>query len=252
MDQNLILTIIVLLSAAFVPSIIYIVWIRNTEEFGRIRWGHIIMMFIWGAVFAVIIAVVLSVLFLGVLSMESLQREYEFLIYLEDPTWRTLIIVVVIAPIVEEFTKVLGLFSIKGAIVELEDGLVLGAASGLGFAATENLLYESSALFQYGVYAFIMVVLLRSVAATLLHGSASAVAGYGVSKGVLTGRFTAVPYYLVAVLMHAVYNYLASVGMFYDGNIPLYALIAAILFSLISFKLVRSKIKKLDKRITHG
>ncbi len=248
MVQNTIILIVVLLSAAFIPSLIYMVWIRNTERYGKVSWGDMAKMFLWGAVVAVIMAVILSIIFINVLSTDYLQREYE---PLQDPTVMTLVIVCVVAPIVEEFTKVLGLFTVKDSIFELEDGLVLGAGSGLGFAATENLLYESNALFQHGVQAFIVVVILRSIASTLLHGSASAVAGYGVSRTLLTGRYSVIPYYFVAVLMHGGFNYLASVGLIYGGNIPVIALVAALFFSVIAFKIVRRKITDLDEDFTY-
>jgi RsiW-degrading membrane proteinase PrsW (M82 family) len=51
---------IVLFAAAFLPSVFYIIWIRNTERYEREPWGVIAKTFIWGAVFGVIIAVVFS------------------------------------------------------------------------------------------------------------------------------------------------------------------------------------------------
>ena len=50
---------------------------------------------------------------------------------------------VIIAPFVEEFLKALGMMraGVKEEVDEVEDGLVYGAACGLGFAATENLMY---------------------------------------------------------------------------------------------------------------
>ncbi len=252
MDQQTLITIIVLLAAAFIPSLVYLIWVRNTEKMNRISWGVVSVVFIWGTVFAIIIAVILSLLFINALSADSLQREYEFLQTLENPNIMTLVIVCVIAPIVEEFTKVLGIFTVKGSIIEMEDGLVLGAASGLGFAATENLLYESSAFFQQGLQAFVAIVIVRSLASTLLHGSASAVAGYGISKSMIGRTHVAIPYYLLAVVMHGAFNYLASISLFYGGNIPLLALLAALIFSLTAFKLVRSKIVDLDEDNNFG
>lgn len=247
MDHDTLILITVLLCAAFIPSLVYMVWIRNTEKYGRVSWTNMAKMFLWGSIIAVVMAIFLSIIFVHVLSTDRLLREYE---PLQDPTVMTLVIVCVVAPLVEEFTKVLGLYTVKHSIIELEDGLVLGAATGLGFAATENLLYEGNALFQHGIQAFIVVVLLRSIASTLLHGSASAVAGYGVSKTILTGRYSVVPYYFIAVLMHGGFNYLASTGLIYDGNIPIIALAMAMVFSVVAFKLVRLKITDLDKRYT--
>ena len=54
-----------------------------------------------------------------------------------------LLLSVIIAPIIEELSKALGLRLIKNQIFELEDGLIYGAVAGFGFAATENLIYGS-------------------------------------------------------------------------------------------------------------
>lgn len=248
MNQHLILTLAILIGAAFVPSILYLVWVRNSERHGKVSWKSLSKVFLWGAIISVIMAVILSLLFIQVLSAETLQREYAPLQELQNPTIMTLITVCVIAPIVEEFTKAIGIFSARKSIVEIEDGLVLGAASGLGFAAMENLFYEGTTYFQQGMEAFIVIVLVRSIASTLLHGSASAVAGYGISKGRLTKANSAIPYYLIAVIMHGLFNYLASFQLLYGGNLPLLALIASVVFSLIAFKWVRGKIEKLDKK----
>ncbi len=246
-NQEILVTIAVLIGAAFIPSLVYLRWIRNAEVYNKQRWGTLFKLFIWGAIFAVIMAVILSLIFLGAIQSSGLVREYQFL---EDRTVQNLMILCVIAPVVEEFTKVLGLFSAKDSIRSLEEGFVLGAAAGLGFAATENLLYESTALFQEGFQAFVVVVILRSVASTLLHGSASAVAGYGISKGYLTNKHSFLPYYLIAVVMHGSFNYLASAGMIYGGRIPILALVLAVFFSIISITIIRGKITKLDKETT--
>lgn len=245
MNQETILTAIILLGAAFIPSLIYLWWVRNAERVGRQRWSNLFKTFSWGAIFAVIIAVILSLTFSGFVFSTELQREYQFL---GDKTIQSLILVVVIAPIVEEFAKVLGVYTVKDRIYEIEDGLVFGAACGLGFAATENLLYESSTFFSEGFgSAFITIVITRSIASALLHGSASAMAGYGISKGMFKGKHTFLPYYLIAVFMHGSFNFLASIGQIYEGRIPLLALIVAVFFSITAIRFVRGKIIALDR-----
>lgn len=246
MNQEIILSALILISAAFIPSIIYLWWIRNAEIRGRLRWGHLFKTFIWGAVFSVIIAVILSLTASGFLFSGNMQREYQFL---ADKTIQSFILVCVIAPVVEELAKVMGVFSVKSKILEIEDGLVFGAACGLGFAATENLLYESNTFFSEGFSsAFITIVIVRSIASALLHGSASAMAGYGISKGMFLGKHSFIPYYLLAVVMHGSFNFLASIGQIYEGRIPLLALIIAVVFSIASIRFVRGKIIKLDRR----
>ncbi|MBS3781444.1 MAG: PrsW family intramembrane metalloprotease [Candidatus Thermoplasmatota archaeon] len=208
-------------------------------------WSDLARTFLWGAGLSVLFAVVLSLIFVGVISTPQLQREYEFL---TDETVQTLVIVVIIAPFVEEFTKVLGVFSVKSSLTDIEAGLIFGAACGLGFAASENLLYESSVYFAEGFgSAFIGIVVLRSIASTLLHGSASAMAGYGVTRTKFGGWHLFLPYYLLAVIMHGAFNFLASLELLVAGDISIFAVLLAVLFSLLSITYVRKKIKKLDK-----
>jgi len=246
MNQELLITLAILITAAFLPSIIYLVWIRNAERYGKKSWLKLAKTFTWGAGLSVIFALILSYIFVGVISTPQLQREYEFL---ADDTIRPLIIVCVIAPFVEEFTKVLGVFSVKDSLIDLESGLVFGAACGLGFAATENLLYESSTYLAEGFgAAFITIVILRSIASTLLHGSASAMAGYGITRGKFEGKYFFLPYYLLAVAMHGIFNFLASLELLVAGDISLFAVLLAIVFSVFSMKYVYKKIRRLDKR----
>lgn len=239
------MTLLILIGAAFIPSLIYLVWIRNTEKFGRKSWIKVFTTFSWGAVFAVIMAVILSLIFIGWISLPALQREYSFL---KDKTIQTLIIVCVIAPFVEELAKVLGVFTVRGSLSDKESGLVFGAACGLGFAATENLLYEGSTYMAEGFgSAFISIVIVRSIASTLLHGSASAMAGYGITKGKFEGSHSFIPYYLLAVFMHGSFNFLASTQLLFTTQISLLAFILAVIFALFSIRFVRKKIVKLDR-----
>ncbi len=246
MNQETIFTALILVGAAFIPSLIYLWWVRNAEKIGRQRWSNLFKTFSWGAIFAVVIAVVLSLAFSGFIFSTELQREYQFL---ADRTIQSLILVCVIAPIVEEFAKVLGVFSVKSKIYEIEDGLVFGAACGLGFAATENLLYETNTFITEGFgTAFITIVIVRSISSALLHGSASAMAGYGISKGMFKGKNSFIPYYLLAVFMHGSFNFLASINQMFEGRLPLLALIVAFVFAITAIRFVRGKIIALDRR----
>ncbi len=79
----------------------------------------------------------------------------------------------------------------------------------LGFAAMENIFYNSSALLN-GFDVFLMTALTRAVASTLLHASASAVLGYGIARAYINGargrRTSYLPYYLAAVVLHGLFN----------------------------------------------
>ncbi|MFP4000393.1 MAG: PrsW family intramembrane metalloprotease [Thermoplasmata archaeon] len=247
MNQELLLTVTVLILSAFIPSLIYLVWMRNAEKHGKKKWSHLLKTFSWGAGLSVLFALLLSYIFVGVISAPQLQREYEFL---ADETIFSLLVVAVIAPFVEELTKVLGVFSVKNSLTDVESGLVFGGACGLGFAATENLLYEGSTYSAEGFgAAFVTIVVLRSISSTLLHGSASAMAGYGITRGRFEGKHLFIPYYLVAVAMHGAFNFLASLELIVAGDISLFAPLLAVGFAVISMRYVHKKIKRLDRKV---
>ncbi len=193
-----------------------------------------------------ITAVILELLLMALLSM-NMDRVYEILG--EDQTIESLILAVVIAPVVEEFTKGMSVLRYRRLITEIEDGIIFGAAAGLGFAATENLLYESSVFFTDGISAAIQVAVLRSLSSALLHAAASSFFGLGVARGVKQGRGL-FPYYLGAVVMHGLFNYFASFGTMYEDEYGtqsyLIGLAAAFIIAIVGIAVVRAKIRELD------
>lgn len=242
----------VLILVAFVPSILYMVWIRNAEKHSREPWGMLLKVFAYGAILSVIFAVVLEIL-LASLFDQNIERVYEFLG--ENPTIPMLVVVCVIAPFVEELTKAMGVFRVKKRrmIVEIENGIVYGAAAGLGFAATENLLYESAAYLSDGVEAFVATAVLRSLSSALLHATASAMVGLGIARSALQGK-SWFPYYLGAVTLHGGFNFAASFGVVYYDSLGdsayLIGLMAAFTIVIIGVGVMRGKIRQLDRR--HG
>jgi len=144
-----------LVGFAFLPPIIYTIWIRNTERIARERWWPIFICFLWGATIAVIASLILEGLLLIPVSLTF-----------ADASIIGLVIAILIAPIVEEFTKplALGLKTVKRELDELEDGLIYGAAAGLGFSATENLFYGAGFLTE-GIAFFIVMMAIRSFGA---------------------------------------------------------------------------------------
>jgi RsiW-degrading membrane proteinase PrsW (M82 family) len=243
------IVIIILFLIAFVPPIFYVVWIRNTEHYERNPWSKIAKMFLWGAVVAVIISIIFYFVIFGVYGVfgEKFEREYEYLTKFEV---RLVILICVIAPLIEEFTKGVGVYSVKNAITEVEDGLIYGAAAGLGFAATENLLYESTALLEKGLFAFIGVVIIRTIACSILHGSTSAIFGYGVSNKLVRGRNLVIPCYLLAVFVHGLFNFFVAFGLLFEnelGNLAyIFGLLFAIMLAMFSIRFIRTKIRELD------
>ena len=225
--------IIVLLLAAFTPPIIYAIWIRNTEKYNREKWRSIALSFLWGSTIAVIAAIILEV-FLNYSIAPSI-----------NPSMSHLIAIVVIAPFAEELTKPLALRlkTIKKELVEPEDGLIYGAVAGLGFSATENLFYGYDFLSE-GMMIFFILIFIRSIGGCFLHASATAWTGYGYGKTIMnkTSFVRVLPYFILAIFVHAFYN-----GMLvFDIFGAFLGLVGALLLSIITITIVRKKIISLD------
>ena len=102
--------------------------------------------------------------------------------------------VIVVAPFVEEFAKVLPLFYRHG---ETEKSIVtLGILIGLGFGITEFALY----VFVYDVPWFVRIP------GIIFHASSAGVTAYGIAKK------KPLPYYLTSVFLHAANNFFAVVA----------------------------------------
>ncbi|HLE54416.1 MAG TPA: PrsW family intramembrane metalloprotease [Thermoplasmata archaeon] len=237
--------LLVLVASAFTLPLVFVWWIRNTRRIGRPPMPVVLKAFAWGAVFSVLMALVLEVL-LGA-AAQSAGPLYVFLSkHFTDP--ETIFLVVVLAPFVEEAAKAVSARVGKPVARARVDGLVFGAAAGLGFSATENLLNGLKVLTEAGgsASAFLAVIVIRSFSASLLHASATAVTGYGLATGWLTRRpYAFLPYYLVAVTMHATYNFLASFGETFTQYGDLGTLVgfgAAVLFAVVAVTLVRYKL----------
>ena len=221
-------------SFAFLPPIIYAIWIRNTEKYNREKWKPIIVCFLWGATIAIVASIILE-LILGI----------SLAISFDDGNILGLVTAIIIAPFAEELTKPLALRTktVKKELDELEDGLIYGAVAGLGFSATENLLYGWCFLSE-GLFVFLVLIIIRSFGGCLLHASATALTGYGYGKTIIRGKsiLQVLPFFILAIFVHAFYNFLVSLDIV--GLVI--SLFAALIFVAISIRLVRNKIKSLD------
>jgi RsiW-degrading membrane proteinase PrsW (M82 family) len=220
---------------SFLPPIIYTVWIRNSEIYNKESWRPILLCFLWGASIAVIAAIILELLL-----------QIPLAISITDNNMFALITVIVIAPIAEEFTKPLALHlkTVKKEIDELEDGLIYGAIAGLGFSATENLLYGYSFL-PKGLLVFFILMIMRSIGGCLLHASATAWTGFGYGKFLMnhTSIFHILPYFALAMVVHGMFNFLVTleeIGI-------LFGVITAFILVILTITRVRIKIQILDR-----
>ncbi|HHH79378.1 MAG: PrsW family intramembrane metalloprotease [Thermoplasmata archaeon] len=225
----------ILLLFAFIPPLIYLAWIRNTEKYEREPWIPLLFTFLWGATIAVIAAFILETL-LAIQLMD----------FIKNGNILTILIGVVVAPIVEEFTKPLALTMniVKKNINEIEDGLVYGAVAGLGFSAMENLLYGIK-FYNQGIWVLLALFYTRTVGCCLLHASATALTGYGYSKKLIQGGSITkvIHFFIIAIAAHSLYNIFAFSSAI-TGQIT--GVVAAIIFAILSITWVRKKIKKIE------
>jgi len=230
-----IIEFVLLFIMAFFPPFIYTLWIRNIEKYNKEKWKPILLCFIWGATIAIIAALIIEVIL-----------QLSLIPSIENPTSLGFITVVLIAPFAEELTKpfALRLKIVKKELEELEDGLIYGAVAGLGFSATENLLYGWGFLSE-GLLFFFIFISIRSFGGCLLHASATAWTGYGYGKTIIsnTKLIKVLPYFILAILVHAFYNAILSL----DFLGAVIGLSAALLFTAVTITIVKNKIIKLDR-----
>lgn len=214
----------------FLGPIAFVVWVRNQERYWPEPWSSVARAFLWGATGAVVLAIALSLLLTSEEVLQPIGVSTAF------------VGAVIVAPIVEEATKGLGLRWVDDAHVETEDGLVYGAAAGLGFSATENLVYGANAYLEGGLDPLLWTVGLRTLTSSLLHASASALLGYALWRrraGVAVGAGV-FAFYLGAVLLHSAFNLAASAQLWVT-------FLASLVIAVGGFSWVRGRVRELDR-----
>jgi len=169
--MNLVLAVASLF-AAVVPMFFYLVIIWWLDRNEREPFGMLLLYFIWGATGAIFLGIIGSLFFqipLNVFLQSFSGNNSEELFNLAGT--------VITAPIVEEFTK--GLFLLimvnsrrfDGAV----DGVVFGAAIGLGFGMTENFMYFTS--FGTTPESWLWLVIIRTLFSAVMHMMSQATFG---------------------------------------------------------------------------
>lgn len=233
----------ILIGSAFLPPIIYMVYLRNVERYQREPWGPLLRVFFYGAILSVIVALLLEQLF-----QTQFVREYD----IEQPRLDHLfLLAVVAAPIIEEFAKALGLRGVRRHMDEIEDGIIYGATAGLGFSATENLVYSFAAYDEGQGYGFAVVAAVRSVTACFLHATATGIVGFGMSRAWKEHRssFEILPYYALAVLLHALFN---AVAIFQIEELPILSILLIFVISFGAIRWTVQRIRRFDLKTGPG
>jgi RsiW-degrading membrane proteinase PrsW (M82 family) len=246
------LILLALLLFSLFPALGFLIWVRKTERYHTESWGGVSRAFLYGALVGTFVAAILEAI-LFALYAQVLQPDLGGTLP-RGAVPEFLILALLIAPFVEEGIKGLGVVGMRGRIQYVADGMVLGAAVGLGFGYMENLLYGLSAL-AAGLAVAVTTIAIRSLSSMLIHASATSITGYGVGvnlerKGqghALAGS------YLAAVGIHGSYNALVSlplilplVGLVLPGYgfeaLSLASLFLAVVYGLAAFGYINKRI----------
>lgn len=244
--------IILVIFSALLPSIFYVLWVRNAEICRREPLALVFLVLFFGATGAFGAAFIIesSLVFL-IFENETLLNKFLWSLFQPSPGISLFIIAVLLAPVVEESVKAGGVFLSYKRIIEFEDGLVYGAAIGLGFAATENIVYFSDAL-QTGFNVFLVTAIMRTLTSTILHASSTAVSGYGICKWKLfrqIGQHSGwLKYLVVGIILHGSFNFFAIMGLLFSSGMEAYfiGLLLCFILATVAFRIMRLKIRELD------
>ena len=225
------------LLAAVIPMLFYLFFLWKFDRYEPEPIGIVIKHFLWGAIGAVIIGIVVSSFFV---------TDSNFL-FVNDKV-KSLFAVVIIAPIVEELSKGIFLFhsSRKDYFDDMTDGIVYGGAIGLGFGMTENFMYFL--MYDSNFVNWLSIVLIRSIFSATMHAIATATFGAMIAKAKFSIKKSHKIIYpviglLLAIVFHATWNYFVSGEFTY-----IFAILFMILL-MISFLFVYKYSLKLEKEI---
>ncbi len=193
--------------AAVLPiaAFLWLVW--WLDRYDREPIGLFGLAFAWGAIGGVLLTLAGSDAFAAPVART---------LGLTDPH---LVHMVVLAPILEEPAKALVLLLLVRAAQfdNTTDGFVYGAATGLGFGMTENLMYFRAAADGGDAVAFAGIVAARTLYSALMHASASSCIGAALGYSKFrngAGKWTAlIGGFVASIAIHALWNGLLYAGM---------------------------------------
>ncbi len=187
------------LLAAIIPMATYLMIIWRIDRYDREPFSLVIINYIYGAVGAILLAIIGSGLVTGLLS---------FIINNEEMVLRVQTIIV--APVVEETTKGFFLFLMiaNKKFDNITDGIVYGGAIGLGFGMTENFFYFL--FYSQSFTDWLSIVIIRTLFSGVMHcvstGTLGAFLGYAKFKPRIVKLTFPVLGLAVAMFIHFLWN----------------------------------------------
>jgi RsiW-degrading membrane proteinase PrsW (M82 family) len=199
------------LLATIIPTTIYVYLIWWCDRYEREPGWLLFTAFVWGAVPAVVLSLVMELIFQGPPGFGAPG--------LAGDLWR----MALISPVVEEGVKGLALLALiaffRTEFDDVLDGIVYGALIGVGFGMTENFVYlVAAALDGWGT--LFNLTLLRSLVFGLNHAFYTAITGAALGFAVwqpTAGRKIATAFGGLALAMaaHALHNLSATLASTY-------------------------------------
>jgi RsiW-degrading membrane proteinase PrsW (M82 family) len=206
MDPTILVLGILSIGAASLPLIALLGVLVWMDRYEREPLWLVGLVFGWGAVGAIIFALLGSAVLLypakallGAAAADTLGT-------------------VLVAPLIEEPAKALVLLLVMRSkhFDNPTDGFLYGAAAGLGFGMTENFMYFAGQADEGSVGGWLMVVFIRTLFSAPMHACATALIGMSLGFAKFRSwprRFLVVPFGLVsAVALHMMWNGLLVLG----------------------------------------
>ena len=231
---------------ACVPMFCFLATIWWLDRYDREPIWLLGLTFLWGAFGSVLAAVVGSLTFEIFLAVGA--AGLGALLSVDLDTLRAASGPVVVAPLVEEPAKAFILLYViwNRHFDNMTDGFVYGAAAGLGFAMTENLLYFTS--LTSDVAAWGSTVVIRTFYSAIMHATASAIVGASLGFARFRGRVALLTCgtlgMLLAIGVHALWNGLITFAEITGGhslyllNLALFPLEVAAVFAVFQLCLL--------------
>ncbi len=224
--------------AGIVPMLCYLAFIYWLDRYEREPWWIVALVFLWGGLGGAGFGCCINSTLVGIVQEVG---------GTEAATW---VGPVMIAPMVEEVTKIVPLFVLlfMRHFDNQTDGLIYGAACGLGFAMTENVSYFIDVGSSAGFGPMFVNILLRTCFTALVHCAASATWGFFlglVRYRAAWVRWLVVPPvgYLAAVSIHAFWNFSATYSATTkDATLQLGACAAVIALAFVMFGLTQASL----------
>jgi RsiW-degrading membrane proteinase PrsW (M82 family) len=195
--------------AVTVTTIFSLILIWLLDRFEKDPVWLLMLIFLWGAVPAVIISLVVEIIFGLPLP------------YIMDAWTADVFMGSIVAPITEEFAKALALLAVfallRHHLDDILDGIIYGAVVGVGFAWVEDIMYLFGACAEGGVEAMGFVFILRVFVFGLNHAFFTALTGlgFGIAKVVRScwlGGLAVIFFFGLAIGAHFLHNTLVGVA----------------------------------------